>query len=601
MTDDPLHRYADLINRAHAPRDLSRAVLDRIECEQHEPARPSGPRHQARENGPAPFAVKRHRFRGFALAACIVMLAVIVGVSLVIPRIGKHVDPLGFAITAYGASGNTLLAMGDDGRILFEADILFRVPPADRYAEEGVYTGCMFRIEGSDIVRVQAHIDKGELYRYTNEEFSTSDDPDRWAEAQAWNTTLIGQGEHYAQYDLVQPVNEMSFDGEVPTVETVGVKCYQRLGSTIDLPVSDADGSRLSDYCFGLWTNEDSGVVTGYQDYIDTLDGATLTVTIEKADGSHATRSITLTAADVKAKLVHSKNETTPGIELIPQIVDPFAEDVQQKLDNRQAGFTWIHTLYGTVAEENCNPFPFGDEAPATLDRPLTEPAPERSSEDATEPTGEDVTPEDTWVVSKNPLRPGEIMDVRFPQNATRNESNGSTAGLLTCANAKVSEHLPEGVTVDDLALPIPDDTEASNEYPETNAGFTIADDGTLSEGFAYATIDITVKNTSEDPLYADPTEGGFGTLKQLDGEQYFARSPSSWALWLSDLHYSLSNLNAGSQYALVEPGETKTFTVLHVVALSDIADPTFSFYYRNTSFGGRNTATYHLGSLELS
>ena len=67
MTDDPLHRYAALINRAHAPRDLSRAVLDRIDREQHEPARPSGPRHQARRNGPAPFAVKRHRFRGFAL------------------------------------------------------------------------------------------------------------------------------------------------------------------------------------------------------------------------------------------------------------------------------------------------------------------------------------------------------------------------------------------------------------------------------------------------------------------------------------------------------------------------------------------------------
>ncbi len=54
MTDDPLHRYAALINRAHAPRDLSRAVLDRIDREQHEPARPSGPRHQAREADPRP-------------------------------------------------------------------------------------------------------------------------------------------------------------------------------------------------------------------------------------------------------------------------------------------------------------------------------------------------------------------------------------------------------------------------------------------------------------------------------------------------------------------------------------------------------------------
>ena len=33
MTDDPLTRYAALMNRANAPRELSRAVLDRIESQ----------------------------------------------------------------------------------------------------------------------------------------------------------------------------------------------------------------------------------------------------------------------------------------------------------------------------------------------------------------------------------------------------------------------------------------------------------------------------------------------------------------------------------------------------------------------------------------
>ena len=173
MTDDPLTRYAALMNRANAPRELSRAVLDRIESQQSEQTRPTGatgsaaPRHQAGP-APTPFSVKRHRFRGFAVAACLLLLAVLVGLSLAVPRFAKNAGPLGFAINAYGASGNSLLAMGEDGRILFEADILFRVPPDDRYAEKGVYTGCMFRIEGDDIVRVQAHIDKGELYRYTS-------------------------------------------------------------------------------------------------------------------------------------------------------------------------------------------------------------------------------------------------------------------------------------------------------------------------------------------------------------------------------------------------------------------------------------------------
>ena len=256
MTDDPLTRYAALMNRAHAPRELSRAVLDRIESQQSEQTRPTGatgsaaPRHQAGP-APTPFSVKRHRFRGFAVAACLLLLAVLVGLSLAVPRFAKNAGPLGFAINAYGASGNSLLAMGEDGRILFEADILFRVPPDDRYAEEGVYTGCMFRIEGDDIVRVQAHIDKGELYRYTYDEFQTASNPDRWAEAQQWSTASIGEGAFFGAYDLVQPVSSLS-ESEQPDNQTVGVKCYQRLGSTVDLPVNDEAGSRLSDYCFGL-------------------------------------------------------------------------------------------------------------------------------------------------------------------------------------------------------------------------------------------------------------------------------------------------------------------------------------------------------------
>lgn len=604
MTDDPLTRYAALMNRAHAPRDLSRAVLDRIERQQSEQTRPTGPRHQAAETGPAPatFSVKRHRFRGFAIAACLLLLASIVGLSLALPHFAKHGQPFGFAINAYGASGNSLLAMGEDGRILFEADILFRVPPDDRYADEGVYTGCMFRIEGTDIVRVQAHIDKGELYRYTYDEFTSGASPDRWAEALEWNTTLIGEGAFFSAYDLVQPISSPT-EGEQPDSESVGVKCYQRLGSTIDLPVTDEAGSRLSDYCFGLWTNEDAGVVTGYQDYIDTLDGATLTITIEKADGTHATKTIELTAADVKAKLVPSETNATPELELIPQIVDPFEGGVQEMLNKRNEGFTWIHTLYGTVVEETCEPFPFADEQLPSLDRPLTEPAAEPSVEEASAEPEEEVTPEDSWVVCKNPLRLGETIDVRFPSGMSKElVPEGSVEGLLTCTNGAASAQLPEGVTVQDLALPYPGDLEGSNKVFETNGGFQIAEDGTLSEGYAYATVDITVRNTSDEPMYVDTMQGSFGTIKELDGEQYFAQNDTfSWMLWASGIDLATDLPNGSERFMPIQPGETKTFTVLHVVAVDELADPTFSYHYRNTSYGGRTTATYRIGSLELS
>lgn len=599
MTDDPLTRYAALMNRAHAPRDLSRAVLDRIERQQSEQTRPTGPRHRAadasRDPGPAAFSVKRHRFRGFAIAACLLLLASIVGLSLGLPHFAKYGQPFGFAINAYGASGNSLLAMGEDGRILFEADILFRVPPDDRYAAEGVYTGCMFRIEGADIVRVQAHIDKGELYRYTYDEFTSGTSPDRWAEALEWNTTLIGEGAFFGAYDLVQPISSPT-EGEQPDGESVGVKCYQRLGSTIDLPITDEAGSRLSDYCFGLWTNEDAGVVTGYQDYIDTLDGATLTITIEKADGTHATKSIELTAADVKAKLVPSESGGTPELELIPQIVDPFEDDAQETLDKRNEGFTWIHTLYGTVVEETCEPFPFADEQLPGLDRPLTEPAAEPSMETASSEPEEEVTPEDNWVVCKNPLRLGEAIDVRFPTNVSGSgefastDAGSSAEGLLTCTNGAISARLPDGTSAADLA----------SVYQESFSELHIEEDGSPSEGYAYATIDITVKNTSDRLLYADAMQGWFGTVKEMGGEQYFAQSPSSWPLWASGVDRSKIAPHANALFVPIRPDETKTFTVLHVVAVDDLADPTFSYHYRNTSYGGRATATYRIGSLDL-
>ena len=444
----------------------------------------------------------------------------------------------------------------------------------------------MFRIEGDDIVRVQAHIDKGELYRYTYDEFQTASNPDRWAEAQQWSTASIGEGAFFGAYDLVQPVSSLS-ESEQPDNQTVGVKCYQRLGSTVDLPVNDEIGSRLSDYCFGLWTNEDAGAVTGYQDYIDTLDGATLTVTIEKADGSHATKSIELTAADVKAKLVPSETNGTPALELIPQIVDPFEGDVQERLNKRSEGYTWIHTLYGTVAEENCEPFPFEGEQLQSLDRPLTEPASQPAVEPASAEPDEAVTPQDTWVVCKNPLRLGEAIDVRFPVNVIDDQqaSGGSTEGLLTCTNGTVATQLPTEVRLENLALPNPGDLD---------------ENGAPSDGYAYAAIDITVRNTSDKTLYADATQGWFGTVKKMGGEQFFAQSEPSWPLWTSGIEHPIDSWNGNPFFVPIQPGETKTFTVLHVVAASDLADPTFSYHYRNTSYGGRTTATYRIGALTL-
>ena len=69
---------------------------------------------------------------------------------------------------------------------------------------------------------------------------------------------------------------------------------------------------------------------------------------------------------------------------------------MQERLNKRSEGYTWIHTLYGTVAEENCEPFPFEGEQLQSLDRPLTEPASQPAVEPASAEPDEAVTPQDT-------------------------------------------------------------------------------------------------------------------------------------------------------------------------------------------------------------
>ena len=77
--------------------------------------------------------------------------------------------------------------------------------------------------------------------------------------------------------------------------------------------------------------------------------------------------------------------------------------------------------------------------------------SPAAAVEPASAEPDEAVTPQDTWVVCKNPLRLGEAIDVRFPVNVIDDQqaSGGSTEGLLTCTNGTVATQLPTEVRLE--------------------------------------------------------------------------------------------------------------------------------------------------------
>ncbi len=384
MTENPFNVYRSMMDEVKAPRSLPDRVLQKTQMQKdvvkaRDPLFTHNKRTYRDTVQHIPKRSNRRTPKGLAAAACLALLAIVVGASLALPGIGtqQNQPPFDFAVQAYGASQDIILSMGSDGTIVFDIDSNLPIPPDEQYAQLGVYTGCLFRIEGEDIVRIQANVDHGELYRYSSEEFAKSSNPELWKAALSWKQTKIGEDGPFARYDMVQPTSGNDGKNRDDPDKLVGIKYYQRMGETVDMPVDDSDESQLSDYCFGLWTNEDRSSLTQQDEFaasVDTLDGTRLTITVERSDGSYSTKVIELRSADVKANIVSCGNGGSSSLQLVPEIIDLSSKSEGDLQDDYANGFTTVHTLYGTIIDQNGSPFPCGEASYPTLGKPLTDP-----------------------------------------------------------------------------------------------------------------------------------------------------------------------------------------------------------------------------------
>ncbi len=384
MTENPFSVYRSMMDEVKAPPSLPDRVLQKTQMQKdmvkaRDPLFTHDKRTYRDTVQHIPKRSNRRTPKGLAAAACLALLAIVVGASLTLPGIGKQQSqaPFDFSVQAYASSQDTILSMGSGGTIVFDIDSNLPIPPDEQYAQLGVYTGCLFRVEGEDIVRIQANVDRGELYRYSSEKFEKSSNPKLWEEALSWKQTKIGEDGPFARYDMVLPISGNDGRNRDDSDKLVGIKYYQRLGETVDMSVNDSDGSRLSDYCFGLWTNEDRSNSTQQDEFaasVDTLDGARLTITVERSDGSCSTKVIELRSADVKANIVSGGNGGSSSLQLVPEIIDLSLKDEEDIRDDYANGLTTVHTLYGTIVDQNGSPFPCGEASHHTLDKPLTDP-----------------------------------------------------------------------------------------------------------------------------------------------------------------------------------------------------------------------------------
>nr|WP_326166918.1 hypothetical protein [uncultured Oscillibacter sp.] len=274
-------RYQELMRDIHAPAGLNDRVL--FEARRRSAARP----------------VQKERGRPFLRAAVCAVCALALllgGISLrPAPAAGSGGGTAGgpapdggtgaparelvptFGLTAYAAMTEDAYGPAEDGSIAFAVGEGCTTP------EFGDLTGCLFQIEGEDIVRVRMSVDRGGLYRYRSREDLTEEQMAEYRRAMAEGRLVpaaISQREDGSWYMPEMTVLGRSFqDNHDPEA---------RYGFWV--PPEDMA------YDTGLGMEAEARMDADY------FDGGTLTVTVVSSGGTEETRTYRLHSGALKVE-----------------------------------------------------------------------------------------------------------------------------------------------------------------------------------------------------------------------------------------------------------------------------------------------------------
>ncbi len=95
----------------------------------------------------------------------------------------------GFTVRAWASNGGTILP-AEEGGIVFDRTHAQWTETGN--ANTGYFTGCTFTVEGEGIVRVQASVSAGELYRQDIATISQASDPVAFNRAINWDDRFRG-------------------------------------------------------------------------------------------------------------------------------------------------------------------------------------------------------------------------------------------------------------------------------------------------------------------------------------------------------------------------------------------------------------------------
>lgn len=482
--------------------------------------------------------------------------------------------PQAFSVRAYASDTRMLVPPTDNGMIVFDRSVDRTLISKDWYLKYGDYTGCMFTVEGEDIVRIQATTSAGMFYRNSYETINGRDDPERVAEIDLWKPTKAGLGQYYGLYENIEVMDGF---GEPDPDREMTLRLTKMLGSTIDLPISAEDDSDAKS--FGLWTNEDYGDVTETAEdplasinaVFDTFEGETITVTAYFEDGSCATQTIELHTADFKATMDNSLVfNGSSSITIYPEIIDrstlpnAFGEGV-----NEGAPF-YLHSLYGIIVDETDEPHPYPlDNANEWLD--ATVPFTFERRETFT-------SMGDAVLADEAINNPDGRMTISVPA-ASSDVMRESEMRDVEVANPRIerSDRLPFGLSIEDTITygGYRGDFAYANKVSQESSGYRIEDDSSLTSGFSYRTVTLEVTNPSDEEisLYASAL-GNFAVRDDSEGHYSMLAAAVVWTTGYD------GRTNSGQEYTLA-PHETQDLSMVYIVpdALDEVDDPLFGFF----------------------
>lgn len=459
-----------------------------------------------------------------------------------------------FTVQAYAADSDSILEMGAENQIVFSRSTeTFGFDSKEDYLSEGYYTGCLFRIEGEGLTRIQASVSVGTLYRSTQETITVGENPGRWSELVSWKPSARGLGEYYSEYDYVNGAGSPDDLPKDDPAKKWNVSLIKKLGSTIDVAVDDS-----APCSFGFWTNEDYGDIASEADatdaVIDLFDGATLTITATFSDGHTTTQIIKLHAADVKASMQQGEDGLWK-ISLTPEIVDP--SGLEQYTD-------YVHTLYGTVEKTSHGPFPGSLENANEYEGAVSAP-PSFERQDLLRSFGDDV------VFNRQDIRTA-YDSVPFTFDP------GTSFALSNLQMLSRSTQMPEGIGLGDLRSGM-GSWEYYNRVVSQVDGYELDENGTVlgkSDGFSWVLMEANVTNTGSKSAELTGDGGFYGEYAVIDDEGRLSTALAR-SFALTNGGWSASNAGEHLDFSLA-PGETATVQWLAIVPDVALDDPSLFF-----------------------